>query len=259
LSILGAGNRGAESRQQTLEATIGWSYGLLSEQERLLWARLSVFAGGFEQDAVIEVCSGPGVPATRIADLLGALTDKSILKRQLLGSSARYWLLDTLRHYGQQRLRELGEGTTTLKRHFGWICALAQSIGAWDDRQVQAFAQIAGERANIWAALDFCSREPDQVAAAAAAAHDMMTFWACRGPFSDVRRVLTALAEAAPQRSLARAWLLWVAAVMAHRENDYRAWRGAVRGEPPDRNRAEGRGARGLVAARRSHSPVGRG
>src|SRR5215470_6164855 len=57
LSILGRGDRGAESRQQTLEATIGWSYGLLSEQERLLWARLSVFAGGFEDEAVTEVCS----------------------------------------------------------------------------------------------------------------------------------------------------------------------------------------------------------
>jgi non-specific serine/threonine protein kinase len=223
LSILGAGNRGAESRQQTLEATISWSYGLLGEQERLLWARLSVFAAGFEQDAVIEVCADPGVPAARIADLLGALTDKSILQRQLVGSSARYWLLETLRQYGQQRLRELGEDRATQKRHLDWICALAKSIGAWDDRQVEAFARLSDERDNVWAALDFCSRETGEVAAGAAAAHDMMTFWACRGPFGDVRRVLTSLAETAPQRSLARAWLLWVAAVMAHRENDYDA------------------------------------
>jgi DNA-binding CsgD family transcriptional regulator len=145
------------------------------------------------------------------------------LNRQLVGSSARYWLLETLRQYGQQRLCELGEETTTLKRHLGWICALAKSTGAWDDRQAEAFARMADERDNVWAALDFCSREPAEVAAAATAAHDMMTFWACRGPFSDVRRVLTSLAETAPQRSLARAWLLWVAAVMAHRENDYRA------------------------------------
>src|SRR5499427_3734253 len=139
LSILGHGNRAAESRQQTLEATISWSYGLLSEQERLLWARLSVFAAGFEQDAVIDVCAGPGVPAGQIADLLGALTEKSILQRQLAGSSARYWLLETLRQYGQRRLRELGEETITHKRHLGWICALAKSIGAWDDRQVDSF------------------------------------------------------------------------------------------------------------------------
>src|SRR6516165_7252688 len=59
LSVLGGANRGAEARQQTLEATIGWSYGLLDEPERLLWARLSVFAFVCEEDAVIEVCSDP--------------------------------------------------------------------------------------------------------------------------------------------------------------------------------------------------------
>jgi len=83
LSILGTANRGAEARQQTLEATIGWSYGLLDEQERLLWARLSVFAGGFEEDAAVAVCADTRIPAERVAGLLGALVDKSILKRQL--------------------------------------------------------------------------------------------------------------------------------------------------------------------------------
>jgi len=223
LSILSDGNRGADTRQQTLEATIGWSYGLLDEQERLLWARLSVFAGGFAADAVTDVCCDPRLPAHQIAAVLGALVDKSILQRELAGSSARYGLLDTLRQYGRQRLREAGEETPTQKRHLEWICALAASSGTWDDRQADSFARLSEERDNIWTAFDFCSREPEQVAAAAGAAWNMMVFWACRGPFSDVRRVLTSLAEAAPQRSLARARLLWVAAVMAHRENDYAA------------------------------------
>jgi predicted ATPase len=126
LSILGRGDRGVESRQQTLEATISWSYRLLDEQERLLWARLSVFAGGFEDDAVVQVCSGTGVLAGRIVELLGALVDKSIVKRELAGSSARYGLLDTLRQYGRQRLRELGAELATQKRHLDWICALAK-------------------------------------------------------------------------------------------------------------------------------------
>src|SRR5262249_12837520 len=224
LSTLGRGDRGAEPRQQTLEATISWSYGLLDQQEQLLWARLSVFAGGFEEDAVIGVCSGTGVPAGRIVDLLGALVEKSIVTRELRhGRVPRYWLLETLRQYGQQRLRELGEQTTTQKRHLDWVCVLAASAGAWNDRQAEAFARMSDERDNLWAALTFCSREQAEVAAGARAAWHMMTFWACRGPFSDVRRVLTFLAETAPQPSLARAQLLWVAAVMAHRENDYSA------------------------------------
>ena len=222
LSILGRGDRGAETRQQTLEATISWSYGLLGEQERLLWARLSVFAGGFEEDAAMQVCSGTGVPDRQIVDLLGALVDKSILTRELRhGRVPRYWLLETLRQYGQQRLRELGEQITTQRRHLAWIGALAGSAGAWDARQAESFTRMSSERDNLWAALSFCSREPAEVAAGARAAWHMMTFWACRGPFSDVRRVLTALAETAPQSSLARAQLLWVASVMAHRENDY--------------------------------------
>src|SRR5215472_7926522 len=223
LSILGDGNRSAEARQQTLEATIGWSYRLLDEQEQLLWARLSVFAGGFDAGAVAEVCCDPRLPAPQIAGVLGALVDKSIVKRQLAGSSARYWLLDTLRQYGWQRLRDRGEDLATQKRHLDWVGALAKSAGSWDDGQAEAFVRMSAERDNVWAALDFCSRQPDDVAAGAEAAHHLMTFWACRGPFGDVRRVLTSLAETAPQRSLARAWLLWVAAVMAHRENDYGA------------------------------------
>src|SRR5215470_15055796 len=179
---------------------------------------------GFEEDAAIGVCSGTGVPAGRIVDLLGALVEKSILKRELRhGRVPRYWLLETLRQYGQQRVREIGEQITTQRRHLAWICALAGSADAWNDRQAESFTHMSDERDNLWAALNFCSREPAEVAAGAQAAWHMMTFWACRGPFGDVRRVLTALADTAPQHSLARAQLLWVASVMAHRENDYGA------------------------------------
>ncbi len=136
LSILGAANRGAEARQQTLEATIGWSYGLLDEQERLLWARLSVFAGGFQEDAATEVCADARIRAERIPGLLGALVYKTILKRQLKGADPpRYWLLETMRQYGLDRLNEAGETDKTAKRHFDWICGLARLAGAWDGRQ----------------------------------------------------------------------------------------------------------------------------
>ena len=224
LSILGSGNRGADLRQQTLEATIGWSYRLLSEHERLLLARLSVFAGGFEEDAVTEVCSDPRLPAERIAGLLAALVDKSLLKRQLRESGvARYWLLDTIRHYGRLRLREHGEQTVTQRRHLGWIRSIAKLAGAWDSRQAEMFHRMHLERDNLWAALDFCRRQPGEVEAGAEVAQHLMAFWASRGPFGDVRRVLSSLAESAPENSIPRARLLWVAAVMAHCQNDHEA------------------------------------
>jgi len=223
LSILGSANRGAEARQQTLEATIGWSYGLLSEQERLLWTRLSVFAGGFEEDAATEVCADERLPAGQIAGLLGALVDKSVLKRQLAGSSARYWLLDTLRQYGGQQLREVGEQATTLKRHFGWICGLAKMIGAWDGRQAELFKRMSGEQDNLWAALDFCLRQPTEMEAGAELARNLQAYWSCRGPFGDVRRVLASLIEMAPAESAPRARLLWVAGALAAAQNDFDA------------------------------------
>ena len=166
LSILGDGNRGAAARQQTLEATLGWSYRLLDEPERLLWARLSVFVGGFPADAVSEVCSDERLPAHQIAGPLGALVDKSILKCQPAGSSARYWLPDILRQYGWQRLRDRGEQTAMQQRHVNWICALAEAVGAWDQHQPEKFARMSSERDNMWAALDFCARQPAEVAAA---------------------------------------------------------------------------------------------
>jgi predicted ATPase/DNA-binding CsgD family transcriptional regulator len=224
LSILGTGNRGAEARQQTLEATIGWSYGLLDERERLLWARLSVFAGGFEEDAATQVCSDPRIPAERIAGLLGALVDKSILKRQLAGDGPpRYWLLETMRQYGLARLRETGELSITQQRHFDWIRTLAGSIGALDNRQIALFDRMHRERDNLWAALDFCARQPDGAAAASELAQDLHPYWTARGPFGDVRRVLVSLAELAREDSVPRARLLGVAAVMAMSANDYEA------------------------------------
>jgi non-specific serine/threonine protein kinase len=79
------------------------------------------------------------------------------------------------------------------------------------------------EQDNLWAALDFCARQPAGVAAASELAQHLHPYWASRGPFGDVRRVLTSLAELAPENSLARARFLWVAAIMAVSANDYEA------------------------------------
>jgi predicted ATPase/DNA-binding CsgD family transcriptional regulator len=223
LSVLGRGNRGAEARQQTLEATIGWSYGMLDEPERLLWARLSVFAGGFDADAVAQVCSDPRLPADQIPGLLGSLVDKSIVKRQLTGSSARYWLLDTIRQYGRMRLRKYGEETLRQKRHLEWIRTLAKLIGAWDARQAELFDRMEQEQDNLWAALEFCLRQPGEVAAATDLAQDLHAYWGARGPYSDVRRVLDSLTELAPESSATRARLLAMSATVATAQNDFRA------------------------------------
>ena len=198
----------------------------LDDRERLLWARLSVFSGGFQPDAAAEVCGDARLPAEQIVDLLGALVEKSILKRQLRGAAPpRYWLLETMRQYGRDRLREMGEEAATQKRHFDWICGLARQVGAWDGRQAELFKRMYDERDNLWTALDLCARQPREVPAGAELAQNLQAYWSSRGPFGDVRRVLTSLACLARENSVPRARLLWVAAIMALNQNDTDACR----------------------------------
>ncbi|HET7465410.1 MAG TPA: LuxR C-terminal-related transcriptional regulator [Candidatus Dormibacteraeota bacterium] len=222
ISALDRGDRGAESRHQTLEATIRWSYALLSEAERALWARLSVFAGGFDQQAAVEVCSDDMIPAELIDELISSLIEKSILTRETVAESGqRYRLLETLRQYGLLRLRDMGEEATIRYRHFAWICSLAEAAGAWDDKQPEVFKRVYLERDNLWAALQFCLGQADEIAAAAELALNLMVYWFCRGPWREVQRIVASLTELAPQDSLPRARLLWVGATLASALNDY--------------------------------------
>jgi predicted ATPase/DNA-binding CsgD family transcriptional regulator len=221
LSVLGSGNRGREARQQTLEATIGWSYGLLEEAEQLLWARLSVFAGGFDAAAAVEVCADDRVPQERIVELLGALVEKSIVRRDLKsGNAPRYRLLEAVRQFGRQHLRTLGEEIGTQERHLTWMVRLARSVGAFDHRQAELFARMDLERDNLWAALEFCVREPGSAPLGAELAQHLLAYWTCRGQFGDLRRMLTSLALLTPDDSPARAHFLRAAAVMANSQHD---------------------------------------
>ena len=148
LSVLGNGNRGAEARQQTLEATIGWSYGLLDEAEQLLWARLSVFAGGFDAAAAVEVCADERVPQGRMVELLGALVEKSIVRRELKsGNAPRYWLLETIRQFGRERLRDAGDEPRIQGRHLAWMSGsgpIGRRLRRSTGRAVQAHGRRSG-------------------------------------------------------------------------------------------------------------------
>ena len=109
LDVLAAGSRTARTRQQTLRATIDWSHDLLTGEERVLFRRLAVFAGGFTLEAAEEVCAGGAIARRRIVDLLARLVDKSLVSR---GPAQRFRLLDTIRQYAAERLDAAGERDT---------------------------------------------------------------------------------------------------------------------------------------------------
>ena len=102
--VLTAGSRTATSRQRTLHATMDWSHELLCQKERVLFRRLSVFAGGFTLEAAESICAGEALQRDEVLELLSQLVDKSLVVAQERGKAARYRLLETIRQYGWERL-----------------------------------------------------------------------------------------------------------------------------------------------------------
>src|SRR3984893_2696161 len=159
-ALLTGGERGRPDRQQTLRASIEWSYQLCTPQEQRLWARLCVFAGGVPVDAVEGVWTGD-IAGDEIVDLVSGLVDKSIVVRRERGAVAQYRLLETIREFGLERLNEAGDGPALRMRHLQWYAALIRTAKAeWiSERQVYWLARLVAEGANVRSALDFCLNE----------------------------------------------------------------------------------------------------
>jgi predicted ATPase len=119
LPVLTASRRDLPARQQTLRATIEWSYELCSAEEQVLFARLSVFSGGFTLDAAEEVCDAT-------LDTLEGLLDKSLIRRE----RDRFSMLETIREYAAERLEESGERDRIMPRHLGYLAKLAEATEA---------------------------------------------------------------------------------------------------------------------------------
>jgi non-specific serine/threonine protein kinase len=223
LRLLGGGSRRVTQRHQTLRMTIGWSYELCSPAERLLWTRLSVFAGEFGLDAVERVCSGGELATGDIIDTLIGLVDKSIVLRADTGDgadSARYRILDVIREYGAQLLEDDGSYQA---RHLEYFLELATAFepaflgpdqAAWVDR-------IAVDEANIRVALEYCSSGGGPLAGLELATA-CWGFWTATGRLSEGAYWLKRLLELAPEQTPQRARALWLASwfMSARGENE---------------------------------------
>lgn len=161
-------DREAPPWHRALRTTIGWSHELCTPAERLLWARLSVFAGSFDTEAAVAVCADEHLPEGDIPRLLGVLVDNSIVNwLPYSGGSDRYRLLDTLREYGADWLRALGEEERLHRRHLAYYRAFAHRADAgWlGPEQPAWYARTAAEYTNLRAALDQSLRRPEGHAA----------------------------------------------------------------------------------------------
>lgn len=229
--LLTGGSRTALPRQQTLRATMDWSYGLLAEPERATLRRLSVFAGGCTLDAAEAICALGELQRADVLDLLGRLVDKSLVLTDTQDGEARYRLLETVRQYARDRLVESGEAAVVRRGHRDWYLAWVERIFTGDDGRPD-FGFLIGdedwmdrldrEHDNLRAALEWSAAEPDDADVEIRLAAPLWRLWHFRGYYAEGRRRLEhAISRTEGVSSTARRIALTGAAVMAWRQSDH--------------------------------------
>ncbi|GAA3434902.1 ATP-binding protein [Kutzneria kofuensis] len=212
--LLAGGSCTALPRHQTLRATIDWSFELCLPAERQLWARTSVFAGEFDIDGVESVCSGDGIAPADVVDLVENLVDKSILTRSdpPYSRRARYHMLETIRQYGQERLRAAGEEQRVRQRHCDWYQRLAeQAAQDWfGPNQEQWVTRLRSEHTNLRTAIEFCLAERTRAQSGLRIAGALWCYWMPCGVLSEGRQWIDRLLPLAPEPTRARGTALWV-------------------------------------------------
>jgi predicted ATPase len=178
------GGRDAEARQQTLRATIEWSFELLSPGEQQLFARVAVFVGGSTLEAAEAVCEAD-------LDTLQSLVDKNLVRH----TNERFWMLETIREYATERLEKSGEAEELRGRHAEFFLALAESANVRSDRSDQRPELVRADLDNFRAAMTWAgSAHRHEVALRIATALEM--FWVYTNPAEAVRWIQSLLEDA---------------------------------------------------------------
>lgn len=154
-NLLITSNQTAHSRHQTLRAAIDWSYDLLSDQERLLFSRLSVFSGGWTIDAAENICSGKGLEQEMVFQLNSRLLEKSLLTMDSDGK--RYNMLETIKQYAQEKLMEMCTPDWIKHQHLDYFLALARTADekVRGEDQLIWIEKMKPEHDNLYGALDY--------------------------------------------------------------------------------------------------------
>ena len=226
--LLTDGARGALPRHQTLRTAIGWSHELCTPEERLLWARLSVFAGPFDLEATEYVCGGAGLPPERVLDALGGLLAQSLVVREDTPAGPRLRMLDTVAAYGAEWLAALGDTERMRRRHRDWYMGLATwcELEWFSPRQAEVAAATDAALPNLRAALELCLEQPDDTHLALHLAGTLWFYWAGCGRLAEGRHWLDRALAAEPEQTApqgqhdARLKPLWVLGYVAILQGD---------------------------------------
>lgn len=190
LGLLDAAGRAALPRHRTIRDTIDWSYRLLTEDERTLLRRLAVFNGTFSLDAVEAICADARERGAAALDLVTGLIDKSLLLCDAGDAGTRYRLLETVREYAGERLRDAGETDGIRERHARFFVALAERAapaifgGAGDEAWL---ARLDEEIANLREAHDWCEQQTARLELSLRLGVALHWYWYARGRFNEGR------------------------------------------------------------------------
>jgi tetratricopeptide (TPR) repeat protein len=223
LKLLTGGGRTAVPRQRTLKGALDWSHDLLSEPERVLFRRLSVFAGGWTLDAS-EAVGSDGIEENDVLDLLGRLVEKSLVLAEVTeGGGVRYRMLEPVRQYAHEKLEGSKEAEAVRRRHAEYLLALAEEAESQlkGEQQEVWLKRLEGEHDNLRAALSWVlgSGEAELGMRLAGALGE---FWYLRGHLGEGRRWLEeALAQEDTPSASTRAKALYHTGYIARGQGDY--------------------------------------
>lgn len=214
------GFRAAPARHQSLAATIECSYQLCSEPARQLWEWMSVFRGGALFSAVSQLCEDDVLSHGEIVAALVELTDKSVVEFD----GSRYRMLETIRHFGSERLAAAGQEKRARLAHLTYIAGLADDVDrGWYEGEQEALVRRArDEQANVRAALAFAIGDPDRVEIGLRIARKLYGFWLTAGSFGEGRQWLERLLNA-DAGSSERVPALWVAGLVSALDGEAQA------------------------------------
>lgn len=230
--LLTGGSRTTLPRHQTLRAAIDWSFDLLSEKERVLFRRLSVFAGGWTLPAAEAVCAGGGLAKNEILDLLSRLVEKSLVEARTRGDETRFRMLQTIQQYSGELLLEAGELGTLRTRHLHYFLRLIETADPHlgymlsDSTMDHWLGRLELEQDNLRSAVRFSLEQEALTEDGLRLLGLQHAFWFARGRFSEGRAWLTRLLERSvhvPTATRARALL--AAGFLACWQGDFSAGR----------------------------------
>jgi predicted ATPase/DNA-binding SARP family transcriptional activator len=219
-NLLTGGSRTALPRQQTLRASIDWSWDLLSEAEQVLMQRLSVFTGGWTLDAAEAVCAGNDIERHQVLGLMNELVVKSLVIAEEPNEQTRYRLLETTRQYAQEKLFDANKSELFRDRHLDFFLSFATATEPrlHGPEQVYWLDQLETENNNLRAALSWAIRHNIEMGLLLANA--LGWFWSVRGYLSEGIEVLDVLLSHNAARTQSQARALCVRSILSITKTD---------------------------------------